>query len=198
MTNNFLPYTQGNILTPSINVLPKGMERYPIDGGTARLVEIFAGDEIILEDREGLQPCELAIFDQEGTFDAGLIGSVDNCQAEGSCQILQSKGANSPFRTALDKSQIDLTQLKALRIFDQQSAAGNRASFVASGDGKMIVSAIGEDMSAHEQNVPTEIVLHIKRAKVDEQPLFKPARQVNISKSWIYRVGNVQTSKPMI
>jgi len=169
------PYTLGNILTPGLPMQPKGVERYPIDGGSARLVKIFAGDEITVEDREGLQPCELAAFDGNGTFDAGLLGSADNCQGEGIRQILQHKTAGSPFMRALDQSDVDMTDLTGVRVFDEQSSAGNQATFVASGDGKMIVASIGEAMSTHSQDVPTEIVLYIKRANVPENPVFKPA-----------------------
>ncbi|MEM7125192.1 MAG: DUF1989 domain-containing protein [Chloroflexota bacterium] len=169
------PYTLGNITTPGVPFLPAGQERYPIEGGNIRFVEIFSGDELILEDREGLQPCEISAIDANGTFDAGLIGAGNNCDAEGIRQILQRKGDNSLFMRTLDKLGIDVRTLKALRIFEHESPIGNTASFVASGNGHLIVAAIGEDMSAHSQDAPTEIVLTIKRATVDENQVIKPA-----------------------
>lgn len=168
-----MPYALGNVLTPGIPMIPLGMERYPIDGGTARLVEVFEGDEITLEDREGLQPCEIVVIREDGTFDAGILGTVNNCQAEGVRQILQ-RSSNSVLMGVLNKLSIELDGIKGLRIFDEQSVAGNKARFVASGNAKLIVGAIGEDMSAHEQNVPTEIVLFIQRANIVENPIIKP------------------------
>ncbi len=170
----------GNILTPGVPVMPPGLERYPIEGGNAKLVEVFAGDEITIEDREGLQPCEIAVFMPQGGYDAGLLGVRHNCQAEGMRQILQTQSAQSALMMAINQLAINFEGLEAHRIFTEQSKAGDRCTFTASSVAKLIIAAIDprsiklNGLSAHAQNLPTEIVLYIKRAKIAEKPLIGP------------------------
>lgn len=167
------PFTLGRIMTPAMPVLGRGVERYPIEGGEARLVELFAGDEITLIDWEGLQPCELVAFDSLGRFDSGILGVSNNSTADGVRQIL-ARSPNSILNKVLNKLEISLNGIGGYRIFGEQSPAGNEKTFVISTPAKMIVAAVGQDMSAHEQTVPTQIVLYIKRARVSENQIIKP------------------------
>ena len=192
--------TLGNVVTPAIQLLPKGVERYPIEGGTARLIEVFAGDKITVEDREGLQPCEIAAFGQSGEFDTGILGFGHNCDADGIRQIVRERSRHATYVGVLEKLGADLRNINGLRIFAEQSVPGNRETFIASCGAKLIVAAVGEDMSAHEQNVPTEIVVFVTRARVDENiflqppdPLTDPLEDFNIqpgnARAYIVRAG---------
>ena len=54
------------IIHPGINSLPKGQERYPLKAGGMLVVDLRPGDELNIVDPEGLQPCEVAVFDESG------------------------------------------------------------------------------------------------------------------------------------
>src|SRR5690606_19165578 len=69
------PYERAGVLTPGLPILPHGVERHPIPGGGSRAVRIMRGDEITVQDREGLQPVELVFFAPDGCSDAGMIGA---------------------------------------------------------------------------------------------------------------------------
>lgn len=48
------PYERAGVVIPGLPVLPAGVERYPVPGGGSRAVAILKGDEITVQDREGL------------------------------------------------------------------------------------------------------------------------------------------------
>ena len=125
------PLKLGNVITPAIQLLPRGLERYPIEGGTARLIDVFAGDEITVEDRDGLQPCEIAAFGRNGEFDTGIFGLDYNCPADGIRQIVQERASHSILVGVLEKLEVDISNIKALRIFAEQSVPGNRQTLIA-------------------------------------------------------------------
>ena len=53
------PFARSGVVAPGLPVLPPGVERLPVPGGGSRAVEIRAGDEITLVDREGGQRAEV-------------------------------------------------------------------------------------------------------------------------------------------
>ena len=69
------PKTLSGVVKPGLPVLPEGVERHPVPGGGSRAVPVFAGDEITLQDVEGLQPIEIVFFAPDGTSDASMIGA---------------------------------------------------------------------------------------------------------------------------
>ena len=56
------PETKAGVRKPGMMVLPQGVERHPVPGGGSRAVPIFAGDQITLQDVEGLQPIEMVFL----------------------------------------------------------------------------------------------------------------------------------------
>ena len=69
------PKSISGVITPGLPVLPAGVERHPVPGGGSRAVPIFAGDEITLQDVEGLQPAEMVFFSPDRRSDAAMIGA---------------------------------------------------------------------------------------------------------------------------
>ena len=54
--------------------LPKEHERYIAKGGGLIGLDIFCGDEISINNIEGMQECELACFDKKGSNNLNIIG----------------------------------------------------------------------------------------------------------------------------
>ncbi|MFT4715620.1 MAG: aminomethyltransferase [Paracoccaceae bacterium] len=184
-----MPFGVNGISNPGLPILPHGMERYPVAGGASRAVRIEKGDTISIVDREGLQPVEMVFFAPNGTSDASMIGAKGGRDPKGLQQALAS-GDISGRRVlnALGVAGFDIGRADGTIVFEQGSKAGETADFIASNDGLLIVCAAGGPMSPHDQNVPTDIVLYVRRANPGEakggaapaDPLADTLQDINI------------------
>ncbi|MEL7255103.1 MAG: DUF1989 domain-containing protein [Pseudomonadota bacterium] len=183
------PYERAGIITPGLPILPHGTERHPVPGGGSRAVPIFAGDEISVLDREGLQPGELVFFAPDGTSDAGKIGAESRWKPDGLMQILlEGSVSGKRVAAALDKAGFDLDKAQAVRIFREGSRPGDMATFHAECDGMIILAAPGGPMKPEAQNPPSELILYIRRANpglakgghAAPDPLADPLVDINI------------------
>ncbi len=183
------PQEHGGVIVPGLPILPDDMERHPVAPLGSLLVRIEAGDEITVQDREGLQPAELVFFDTGGASDAAMLGATATGGAEVT-QALLSRGGGSAerMRAALSERGLDLARAQAVHVFLEGSRAGDMQRFTATTDGSLIVSAAGAPMSPHEQNAPTELAVYIRRRTPREHgdslappdPLADPLMDVNI------------------
>ncbi|GMG82232.1 DUF1989 domain-containing protein [Paralimibaculum aggregatum] len=182
------PYERRGVISPGLPILPHGVERHPVPGGGSRAVQIDAGDEITVMDREGLQPVELVFFAPDGRSDAGLIGARGGHAPEGLRAALTGDPSGRRVARALDAAGFDIGRADAVRVFAEGSRAGDMASFHAAADGLLIVCAPGEPMSPEAQDTPTEVVLYIRRAspgpgkggRAAPAPLADPLQDFNI------------------
>lgn len=183
------PATRGGVITPGLPILPHGVERHPVPGGGSRAVEVRAGDEITVIDREGLQPAELIFFTPDGRSDPGMIGGIASGPPVG-LQASLAKGDASAKRVlrALETAAFDIGRAEAIRVFAEGSAAGDSATYHVSCDGLLIVCAPGQDMMPEDQNVPTDLTLYLRRAAPGPEksgigppdPLADPLQDMNI------------------
>lgn len=159
-------YERGGVLVPGLRVLPEDVERYPIAALGSLALEIDAGDEISVLDPEGLQPAELVFFDTEGASRAAMIGGT-SVGAPTGLQSLLLSGDDSArrMRAALDKCGLDLGRADSLRIFTDDSRAGDMQTFHASQSGMLLIAAIGQRMSPEQSTPPTDLTVYVKRAK---------------------------------
>ena len=159
------PFARAGIVTPGLPVLPHGVERHPVPGGGSRTVRICRGDEIIVQNTDGIQEAELTVFSADGASDAGMIGARGCGRPAGTIQTL-AEGSRSGARVLerLRKLGADLASGDAAMVFGSESRAGETARFESHVDGMLLVSAPGVPMRPDEQNPPTEIVLYIRRA----------------------------------
>ena len=109
------------VITPGLPVLPAGVERHPIPGGGSRAVPIFAGDEITLQDVEGLQPAEMVFFSPDRRSDAAMIGAKGGRAPDGlKASLLQHASGRQVVR-ALDKAGFDLAQADGCLLYTSPS-----------------------------------------------------------------------------
>jgi aminomethyltransferase len=153
------------ILRPGLRTLPQGTERYKIPGGGSVTVTLTAGDRITVTDLEGLQPCELAVFGEDGRCDASILGVRSSIEARGLKALLKSQSeAADHLQLALKRRNIQIDSAQAARMFDADSRAGERASFTANRLALLIVCAPGGKMDIERQDTATDIELLIERA----------------------------------
>lgn len=182
------PYARAGVVTPGLPILPHGVERYPVPGGGSRAVQIFRGDEITLQDREGLQPVELVFFAPDGRSDAAMIGAKGGRDPLGLKAALSSDASGVRVLRSLEKAGFDIDKADGTLLFEEASRAGELASFVASSDGLLIACAPGGAMLPHQQWAPTDVVLYLRRATPGNlqtalsppDPLADPLIDINI------------------
>ncbi len=195
------PKSISGVITPGLPVLPVGVERHPIPGGGSRAVALFSGDEITLQDVEGLQPVEIVFFDPSGKSDAGMIGAMGGHDPHGLKASLLRHSSGHKVVSDLARSGFDLADADGIMVFSQGSRAGDTKSYVATCDGLLIVCAAGGDMDAHEQWAPTDILLFVTRNNPISpkgeislpDPLADPLADINIqpgeAKPYIVKEG---------
>jgi aminomethyltransferase len=147
------------ILRPGERVLPPNVERYPIAGGGSLIVDVLAGDKLLLTDVEGGQWVEIAFCDKAGRFDLKGIGAAADKRPARMTGVLSESSC-----AALARRKIDLSKAQPLGVFGEDSSPGAKAEFTAQQDGTLIIAVPSVDMSPDAQNTATTIELHILRA----------------------------------
>ena len=183
------PFKRGPVVIPGLPVLPQNVERYPVPGGGTRTITLDAGDEVTVVDHEGMQPCELVVFDAMGRSDPAVIGASGTGVPLGTQEILDSRDSDAVrVRAALVARGCEIDRADAVRLFGTESRAGESASFVAHARATLVVCAPGGPMPVHLQCAPTEIVFYVRRERrtnakpVDDPPppLAEPLIDLNI------------------
>ncbi len=201
----FVPFEQtlmrGQVRVPAFPVLPFGVERYPIPGGGSRAVEVQAGDEIWIVDREGLQRAELVLFSSDGRSEAAFLGARAAGPPTGLIESLYADASGRRVQAKLRALGFDLGRAEAIRLFEEGSRPGETATLQVGTNGLLIVAAPGGAMDPGAQNPPTEILLYIRRANprpskgghAPPEPLADPLLDINIqpgvAKAYEVRAG---------
>ncbi|NNE79923.1 MAG: DUF1989 domain-containing protein [Silicimonas sp.] len=184
-----VPWERKGVIQPGLPILPHGVERHPVPGGGSRAVPIWKGDDIIVQDREGLQEGELVFFAPDRSSDAAMIGTKGHGRPTRTIETL-ANGSPSGARVlkALAVAGFNIETGDGVRIFVENSRPGNYVEFSAECDGLLICAAPGGPMSPEAQNVPTELILYIRRANPGDaeadlgppEPLADPLVDANI------------------
>ena len=184
-----LPGRRGQALLPGLPVLAPDTERYPIPGGGTRTLAIEAGDEIVVEDRYGLQLCEVAYFDREGRSALGALGlDPGGSVPSGIAGILSGDEASAlHVRRALEAMACDIAHAECGRLFGAESRAGDTVHLPAGEAGTLVVGVPASPMDPDGWNPPSEIVLYVRRAtarNTDRRhpppPLADPVQDFNL------------------
>ena len=184
-----VPWERKGVIKPGLPILPHGVERHPVPGGGSRAVPIYKGDEVIVLDREGLQRGELVMFGPDKRSDAGMLGATGIGRPTATIETL-ANGSASGARVlkALAAAGFNIETGDGIRIFAENSCAGDQEYFTAQGDGLLICAAPGGPMVPEHQNPPTELILYIRRADPGQakgdltapDPLADPLQDINI------------------
>ncbi|WP_040618137.1 DUF1989 domain-containing protein [Roseovarius nubinhibens] len=160
-----VPWERQGVLTPGLPILPPGVERHPVPGGGSRAVAVWRGDEIMVLDREGMQPVEMVFFGPDKRSDAGRLGAKGYGRPEGIIATLNN-GSRSGAKVlkSLDAAGFDIGRGDAIRALGEGSRPGDMARFTAEQDGLLIVAAPGGEMGPEGEGLATELTLYIRRA----------------------------------
>ena len=159
------PPRPSRILTPRSLSRPPGQERHVVPGAGAVLVQVMAGDRLVLVNEEGGQPVEVVATLPDGRIDAGLLGLPGASAVDGLKALLASgEPSLARLRARLVAREIDLARAGGLRLFGPDTPAGATAELVAGAAGWVVVAAPGLPMAPEAQDTATPVTLHLTRA----------------------------------
>ena len=150
---------------PALSLRTPTLERYRVSGGGLTVVALAAGDALEVIDLEGLQACELMVWDTQGRGALAALGLKASRDADGTARLLQRPHpALQRVHAGLRRRGVDLNQLpKSCLLWPSGGLAGQRQRFTATGEVLVLVAAPGPDNSVHDQNAPTPLALHVHR-----------------------------------
>ena len=104
-----------NILRPGLLTLPQGVERYLVEGVGSLIVEVEAGDQIRIIDKEGCQPGEIIGIGKDGCFNDAVLDNKADCSAEGFKAILAGGDVSAQRAlAALKRRSIDIADARCV------------------------------------------------------------------------------------
>ena len=184
------PFPPPRVLEPGLRHLNPGVERYRIKGGGATVFKLNAGDHLKVIDPEGRQYCEVTAFDSHGNNDLSTLGVTSTKQAVGISSILTGRGEGAQaIKTSLKSRQIRFDSARAVHLFEGDSRPGEQQQFTALRSATCIVAAPGGPMPIDGNNPPTDLILFVQRAVVDEtssavlpEPLAEPRLDIRVDR----------------
>ena len=177
------------LLEPGLNALPPDTERYLVKANGTLAINLSAGDEIELINPEGLQVCEISVFDRRGKSDMQFIGAQANGTAQGLKKILAvNNEVASNLAQILKSRNLAIDKAQSTCIFGMESLAGDSQRFTATEALSCIIAAPGEDMMADQHNTVTNIIAYVHRQPTESDgqliqlpdPLADPLQDIRI------------------
>lgn len=168
------PPQPSGLYQPLVFSLPKGSERYVVEGSGAVLISVEQGDRITVSNGEGSQVCEIVAADNKGGIDAGIIGAVANSDAGGLKALLSGSDYSLlGLRMGVQARGMDLSQGGTLQFFDWATPAKTEQMFTAQRDGVVIIATPGGIMDFEKQDTATPLTVMIKRAVIKQVARFE-------------------------
>lgn len=162
------------IIEPNVFSMPRGTERYVVEGGGAVFILLETGDQVTIINDEGGQLCELIATDPKGKIDAGVLGEKGAGPAGGLHDLLTSDNKSlRGLRMSLEARGIDLSQPGVIHLFEATTPAKTESTFRAVRAGAVIIAAPAGPMDAELQNTATPLVVMIKRAVIKSVVKFE-------------------------
>ena len=87
-------HTSNNIRNPGLRTLPPGVERYFVKGGGLSVIEVLPEDKIEIINDEGIQICEIVVFNSKGKSDLSILNLKENSKADFSKSIFNGSSMN--------------------------------------------------------------------------------------------------------
>ena len=196
------PPKPSGVFAPSVFSMPPGIERYEVAGCGAALFAVEPGDQIIVINQQGGQPCEVIAVDNRGRFDAGVLKQGNNSGALGFKQLLSNGDLSlRSVRLGLEARCVNLAEARSLRFFDSQTPAKCEEVLDVARTGTLVVAAPGGIMNFDAQDTATPLTVQVKRAVIKEHvkfelpdPLANPLADIRIhsatARSYFVKAGD--------
>ena len=109
--------TSNDIKNPGLRTLPPGVERYFVKGGGLSIIEILPEDKIEIINDEGMQICEIVVFNSKGKSDLSILNLKENASADFSKRAIAS---DEKISNLFKKKNFDINKAKSSIIFDNE------------------------------------------------------------------------------
>ena len=83
-------HTSKDIRNPGLRTLPPGVERFFVKGGGLSVIEILPEDKIEIINDEGIQICEIIVFNSKGKPDLSILNLKENANADFSKKVISN------------------------------------------------------------------------------------------------------------
>ena len=163
--------TTFSILEPGLWQLEPSQERYRVPACGVIVIDLYADDELIIQDPEGGQLAEVVPFTPEGKGDPALLGISNSNPANGMRKILSGDSESAKrVRQAMEKRNLDLTTAEAAILFSPDSLAREEFNFRVSSNATCAIAAPGSMMNVDGESLPpTDLLVFVKRASSPEK-----------------------------
>ena len=94
-------HTSNDIKNPGLRTLPPGVERFYVKGGGLSVIEVLPEDKIEIINDEGMQICEVVVFNSKGKSDQSIL----NLKANGSADFSKKAITNDKKISKLFKKK---------------------------------------------------------------------------------------------
>ncbi len=162
---------RSGILSPGTPILPRGTERYLIAGGGSLTLDLLPGDTLQIVDPEGLQNCEVAVFDEHGKpCNAALDKTLGSARSSWITSLLAENTESSrKIEAGLRRRSISPgNDYAVLQWLSGDTQAGSSHSAQASEKLTCLIAAPAAPMRVDEQLPPTSLVAWVKRANISD------------------------------
>lgn len=175
---------------PGLLRLPIGIERHIVGGGGALVLALHPGDELIVQNLEGMQRGELVVY-VDGRCDTGALGVVAMEPARGLRALLANGGeVVQGLVAALKRHGIDPSDARGLVIFADDTPAGERKCFIAQSACIALICVPGNKMSIEDQDTSSDLLVLIHRANPEAvkvpvlpDPLAEPRLDIRVNRA---------------
>ena len=83
-------HTSKDIRNPGLRTLPPGVERFFVKGGGLSVIEVQPEDKIEIINDEGMQLCEIIVFNSKGKPDLSILSLKENSNADFSKRVISN------------------------------------------------------------------------------------------------------------
>ena len=141
-----------------------GVERYPVAGGGATVVEVFAGDVAELFDVHGAQAAEVLVIGAAGEDKLAVAGVSPDGPAHALALLARSAHPDASLLTTfLASLGVDPQAAVAAHLFGPGSAAGSSSRLTFDAAATLVVIAPGGPMALDGSDLATELTIMIYR-----------------------------------
>ena len=158
-------HTSKDIKNPGLKSLPPGVEKYFVKGGGLSVIEVSPEDKIEIINDEGMQICEIVVFNLKGTSDLSILSLRENANADFSKRTIAN---DEKISKLFKKKNLDIGKAKSSILFNQDCLMGEKITLISKDNCVVMIAAPGDAMSVHEQNPPTDLTIFLNKAKFKE------------------------------
>lgn len=174
LVNAVPPLLRPRVIEPGLRQWNPLLERYRLPGLGSLVLHLKAGDRLEITDREGRQPCEVAVFaaaapGQTVLADPAALGLRGQVESAGIDRLLAG-AINEEFpeqvedlRRQLRRWRLPATAGKITRVLEGDTRPGDQVSFMAERDAIVVLHAPGLFQPPGEQAPATDLGIAVHR-----------------------------------